>query len=154
MFKRSNFIAFLPFIVGMVIYSLITWKNATVPKNLSIPSQTATSPIAQPAKKVKLHLIDFDIHFATGKHEEDIEKWDKTGCELDFNAFQQNFDNDFSHVYAPKTYEKYDVRGKFTLDNVVYYFDSQGLLNQAFNGFNHVNKPQLHKLWKDTCFKK
>lgn len=153
MSKRSNFIAFLPFIVGMVIYSLITWKNATVPKNLSIPSQTATSPIAQPAKKVKLHLISFDIHFATGKHEEDIEKWDKTGCEMDLQAFTRTLDNDVSQVYEPKTYQKYDARGKFIVENVVYYFDSQGVLNQAFNGFNHVNKQQLLTLWRATCRK-
>lgn len=151
MFKRANLIAFSPFIFGIIIYSLIAWNNATT-ANTSPISQNTAPPISfEPDKKVKLYLIDFGIRFITGKHEEEIEQWDKKGCDLDFLEFKRTFDNDFSQVYKPTTYQKYDARGKFTLENEVYYFDSQGILNHSFDGFNHINKQQISQLVQANC---
>lgn len=143
-------------ILAIVLNSLSACTNTDNQTN-KLPSVNTPQPTPSPAvianKKVKLYLIDLDIQFATGQYEQDIEKWDKAGCEMDLQAFTRTLDNDVSQVYEPKTYQKYDARGKFIVENVVYYFDSQGVLNQAFNGFNHVNKQQLLTLWRATCRK-
>lgn len=150
----SKSLGLLIFLVNFGLVACDKTNATQAPLTPAKPHISTPQATIQPAKKVKLYLIDFGIQFITGKHEEEIEQWDKTGCDLDLQAFKQTFDNDFSHTYTPKSYQKYDARGKFTIENRVYYFDSQGVLNPSFDGFQHINKQQLLQLWHDTCFKK
>lgn len=125
-------------------------SNNSLAKNNPPPSQTPQA--SQADKTVKLYLIPFDIQFITGKHEDEVEKFVKNNaCQFMYSYFKALLDNDFSQTDNRMTYEKLNVRGKFLLDNQVYYIDYDGILNQPIDGFRHINKQKLTKLVATKC---
>lgn len=125
-------------------------SNNNLAKNNPPPSQTPQA--SQADKTVKLYLIPFDIQFITGKHENEVEEFVKNNaCQLMYSDFKALLDNDFSQTDNRMTYEKLNVRGKFLLDNQVYYIDYDGILNQPIDGFHHINKQKLTKLVATKC---
>ena len=126
-------------------------KNPAIAKpKLPTPVQSSQDkPIDKP---IKLYFIGFDIQFATGQHESDVEKFVKNkSCELNLSDFKITLDNDFSQTQARVNYEPRNVRAKFLLDNQVYYIDYDSILSQPIDNFRHSNKEKLTQLVTTKC---
>lgn len=126
-------------------------KNSTIEKlNSQTPIQTVQEkPIDKP---IKLYFIGFDIQFATGQHENDVEKFVKNNsCQLTLVDFKTTLDNDFSQTETRMTYDSKNVRAKFLIDNQAYYIDYDGILSQPIDTFKHSNKEKLSKLVATKC---